>query len=171
MALVAIPNIPPLVIPPPTGNPRVFLGERTGNGPYSWTGLSGDAAGLRGYEIVGRTDDAGAGGSIGLQFNADVAANYGDLSGIAATSAHIHTNGGNQTVSSVINIPIANSGARRVFTAWSPQADATPEIFRLGNGAFSWESIAAISRIDLIYWAGGPCTSAVWALYALMDVP
>lgn len=152
-----------------TPSRRFIAPELTGASPWSWTGLNGDATGLRGYEIVGRTSGATA-ASIGLQFNGDTGANYGDAGGAAQTKAKVAVNGGGEVVTTVINIPIAKSGVPRVMTVHSPRSDAVPEIFSFTPAAFVWNSTAVINRIDLIEYAGGPVDAATWALYALMDV-
>ena len=168
MALALIPVV--VAAAPP--NARVFVAERTGVAPWSWTGLTGDAAGLCGYEIVGRTDEtAGVASTVGLRINADATAVYGDSTGFPKTGIAAQFNGGFETVLTTIVIPIAKSGTRRLITARYSRADGVPEVFADVITAWSFEPTGAIARLDLDYTAGGPVTTASWKLYALMDVP
>lgn len=173
MALVAIPNIPPLVIPPPPGNPRVFISELTGAGPWTWTGLNGDAAGVRGYEIVFKTTKAALGAhNLAIRFNGDTGANYMDPTGVAATSARLSAGFGgfNETINGTVWVPYARSGAPRTITGLITVDENTgPSTYRAFPDS-SWRSNAAITQIDVINSAGA-VDAGVFALYELMDVP
>jgi hypothetical protein len=158
-------------IPAPSGNSRVFLGERTGVGPWQWTGLNGDLPGLRGYEILFRvTKAAVAGHSLALQFNGDTGANYTDVTGFALTSVPVAAAlvGSVESTEGMIRVPFARSGAYRNVTTEIQTAEDAPRV-RLTGTQGAWLSAAAIARIDVINDTG-TVDDGTFALYALMDV-
>ena len=150
---------------------RKFISEQTGAGPWTWTGLNGDAVGLRGYEIVGRVTKAAAGAhSLGVRFNGDTTVNYTDSAGAAATSAPAGANmfGSGEATSGHITIDVAKSGAARCLTGQLLATDNSPQTYpNTPDGA--WLGTAAITEISLIN-ATGTVDAGTWALYALMDV-
>lgn len=173
MALVQIPNIPPLVIPTVTPS-RKFIDVKTGAGPWTFAGLNGDATGLTGYELVVYiTKAALAAHTLGIQFNGDAAANYFDSTGGGLTSASFVNNGllgvaANEIVTGTISIPFAISGQRRLLNSIVSVGDGSPQVALAPRGS-GWTSTAAITQISVIVETGTVDAGTV-KLYALMDV-
>jgi len=151
---------------------RVFLGEKTGVGPWSFTGLAGDTAGLRGYELVFRvTKAAVALHTLALRFNNDTAANYTDSTSSATTEARLTPTqmyGSGETTEGVVLIPFAKSGSARNVVGQIQTVENSPTTFpNVPDSA--WVGTAAITQIDVINLTG-TVDAGTFALYALMDV-
>lgn len=146
-----------------------------------WTGLTGDAAGTRGYQILYRFVAGGSNSILGLRFNGDTAANYSyvventqtggaPVNSASSTSASsvqfnaLSQIGTNEIMSGLIWIPVSVSGfARFVHGQASQFSSATIRKFDVAG---RWSNTASqITQIDLIAAGGSVGSNTTATLY------
>lgn len=113
----------------------VLVGTVTGTGPWNFTGLNGDAAGLERYEfVVNLKKVANAAFGLGLTLNGDVGANYQVKSaGVVPQNQFPLGSAGlaaNSQLTGRVLLPWPASGSKRQIVADDLVSyDDTPQIF------------------------------------------
>lgn len=161
-------------------NPRVFISTQTGAGPWSWSGLNGDAAGVAGYELVFdlRIAAVSADATVVLQINGVVGANYakGSAPGVAQTSmpVGIVPGGGNNnaTLQGPVTISRAKTGSHRTCDSRGT-VDVSDDLWPRNRGDLcAWiNKVDAIASFQASLTAGAVDADSSVKLYTLMDVP
>lgn len=147
---------------------RVFVSTVTGVGPWAFTGLNGDEAGLLGYEFeLAIIDPAG---DIYLRLNGDAGANYGDISGIARNQADVAVNPGGPPggVRGVVELRgVATGNARTIGTARVTSFDLSPTV-AVTPGDFNWTGVAALASASFSDSGGASAASSQVSLFKVM---
>lgn len=152
----------------------VLIATVTGAGPWDFTGLAGDAAGLVRYELVVNAKNAAAVAfDLGIQLNGDETANYWKVGvAVADTSLLLASNGADDVdgfAQGLVIIPRPASGSPRAIDPSGILVGDASSVYDIGTGKGAWFNTPdAISSARVLVRSGAVDSDSTMSLFKLV---